>query len=211
MVYYNMFELREKELCLQGYTHICGVDEVGRGAWAGPIVAAAVIMRPHFFDMSLDGLKNSKKLSKKKRLEWFAIICDNADDISISVIPSYIIDRDGLQPANRNVVYAAVSHLSRCTYILSDYIAGISFRVDFDVLKKGDERIISVACASIIAKVYRDWLMERYAIQYPYYGLEKHVGYGTQSHRVSIEKYGILPIHRVSYSVFTKLANFREI
>jgi ribonuclease HII len=206
-----MFELREKELLSLGYKYICGVDEVGRGAWAGPIVAAAVIMKPCFFDMSLEDLKNSKKLSKKKRLEWFPVICSNAVDISISVLSAKIIDSEGLQSANKNVVYSAVSRLHICTYVLSDYIAGISFPCDFDVLKKGDERVVSIACASIIAKVYRDWLLDRYGLLYPGYGFEKHAGYGTQAHVMSIQKYGILPIHRLSYAIFNKLANLKKI
>jgi ribonuclease HII len=187
----------ERRLHAEGFRFIAGVDEAGRGALAGPLVAAAVIL-PEGFEP--EGLKDSKELTASQRDEWFERI--RAVALSISVCRAFPrrIDRRGLHVSNLALLRKAIRTLDiRPDYVLSDGFAPRSMGVPCLSMKKGDVITESVAAASVIAKVTRDRAMERYHRRYPQYGFDHHRGYGTASHRAAIARFGPSPIHRMSF------------
>jgi ribonuclease HII len=198
----------ERRLREQGFRLIAGTDEAGRGALAGPLVAAAVIL-PDEFD--IDGLDDSKLLTPDQRDVWFGRIQGAA--VSVAVCRAYPrrIDRRGLHVSNLALLKAAVRGLDvRPEFVLSDgfHLSGI--RLPHLSIKKGDVITASVAAASVVAKVTRDRIMERYHRRYPQYGFDHHRGYGTPSHRAAIALYGPSPIHRMSFKGMAFYAEDRE-
>jgi ribonuclease HII len=187
----------ERGLRAQGFRHIAGADEAGRGALAGPLVAAAVIL-PEDFD--LDGVNDSKQLTALQRESAYARIVRDAVAWSVSRCTPTRIDRRGLHKTN-------VHLLRRCVTLLDvhpDYVLTDGFpvkRLDVPILsiKKGDCVTASVAAASIVAKVTRDRMMDRYHRRYPVYGFDTNRGYGTDAHREAIRTHGPTPIHRYSF------------
>ena len=181
---------------------IAGVDEVGRGPLAGPIVAASVILPLGFNkdDELLLGINDSKKLSHDKREKLYKIIIDNAIDYNISLIEKDEIDEKGIGYCNNEVLKRACEGLkTKPDIVISDgYPIKKSCLYNKYVIK-GDEKSASIACASIIAKVYRDNLMLNLSKIYPQYGFDKNVGYGTKEHIEAIKKYGPSKIHRLSF------------
>jgi len=183
-------------------SYLAGVDEVGRGPLAGPIVAAAVIL-----DLNIDSTQNlilkindSKKLSEKTRNELDLIIKDKAISYRIEEISSEEIDEKGIAWCNNEVLKRAVVGLDiKPELVLSDGYAIKNCPFENKFVIKGDSKSASIACASIIAKVYRDNLMKEYNKLYPEFKFEKNVGYGTKEHIEAIEKYGYSPIHRKSF------------
>ena len=194
----------ESALLREGYTRICGIDEAGRGAWAGPLVAACVIL-PHDFELRGWGVNDSKLLSPKKRSAVFSVIKQRALDFGIgSVSPEEILSR-GLSRANRLAMERAVAALSSPPdYLLIDAFR-IHTNVPMKIFIKGDARVASIAAASILAKVARDTIMVELAQKYPRYCFDKHKGYGTALHHAYLKKYGICDIHRKSYRPIQKL------
>nr|WP_245960293.1 ribonuclease HII [Hydrogenothermus marinus] len=188
-----MFEI-EKSLYDKGFKKLVGIDEAGRGPLAGPVVSAAVIF-PQNIDIFIE--KDSKKLSPKKRETLFEEIRKKAVSIGIGVVDSEEIDRINIYNATKLAMKRALFSLkSDFDYIITDYIK-------FDPyphisIKKADEKSISVAAASIIAKVYRDKIMEHFSKIYPH-SFERHKGYPTKLHIQEIKEYGITPIHRKSF------------
>lgn len=195
----------ETLLLTKGYARIAGVDEAGRGAWAGPLAAAAVIL-PTDFELRGWGLADSKKISPKKRKKLAYIIKEYAE-VGIGMVSPIEIYELGLGPANRLAMSRALSKLS----IKADYALVDGFRIDIKIpleaIIKGDEKVASIAAASIIAKVERDTIMEEYANEYPEYFFEKHKGYGTSLHQDCLKKHGICAIHRTSYRPIKKFLN----
>lgn len=187
------FENRAYE---QGASYIAGVDEVGRGPLAGPVVSAAVILPP---SPELIGINDSKQLSLKEREYWVSKIREQALAISYSVVPAEHIDRLNIYQATRVSMTRAVTDLS----IRPDHLLIDAMQLDLPIAQekiiKGDARSISIAAASIIAKVTRDELMSDYDTIYPGYGFGKNAGYGTKQHLEGLEKYGPTPIHRRSF------------
>lgn len=180
---------------------IAGVDEVGRGPLAGPIVGAAVVLDLNALnDDIILGINDSKKLSPKKREELSKVIKEKALSYEIAELDNKEIDEKGIGWCNNEIFRIACSRLNRKPdLVISDGYAvkGLGIRNNFVV--KGDAKSASIACASIIAKVYRDDLMHKYAEKYPQYGFEHNVGYGSTEHIESIKKYGVCPIHRMSF------------
>lgn len=184
------------------YKYIAGVDEVGRGPLAGPIVAAAVIL-----DLESDNDKDlilrandSKKLSINCRKELSCIIKEKALAYKISEIDNKQIDEKGIGWCNNQVFIESCDGLSiRPDLVLSDGYRIKNFSNLNEFVIKGDTLSISIACASIIAKVYRDELMSKYHNVYPNYGFDRNVGYGTNEHVMAIKKYGIISLHRKSF------------
>lgn len=180
---------------------IAGVDEVGRGPLAGPIVGAAVVLDLNALeDDIILGINDSKKLSSKKREELAEIIKEKALSYEIAGLDNKEIDEKGIAWCNNEIFKIACSKLNKKpALVISDGYAvkGLNIRNNFVV--KGDAKSASIACASIIAKVYRDNLMHKYAEKYPQYGFEHNVGYGSTEHIEAIKKYGICPIHRMSF------------
>lgn len=184
------------ELTKQGYRLIAGVDEAGRGALAGPIVAAAVIMPKQL----IKGIKDSKLLTPQKRQELFIKIKKKAISWTIGSISNKRIDKIGINPANRLVMEKAVKKLgSKPKYVLIDGNLKINCPIPHQSIVNGDYKVYCIAAASILAKVYRDNLMCRYNKKYPNYGFDRHKGYGTVFHRNMIKQQGSCPLHRQTF------------
>ncbi len=195
----------EKKYWDAGFLHIAGADEVGRGCIAGPIVAAAVIWDKAFLTKNIDKINelkiinDSKKLTEKKRTLLAEFIKQNAKAYAITEISAKIIDEKGITYANNQVLTTAINELP----IKPDFVLIDHFKLDLDnseSITKGDALSITIASASIIAKVFRDTQMqEKYAKEYPNYGFEKHVGYGTKLHMEKIKELGVKEIHRKTF------------
>lgn len=184
------------------YIYVAGVDEVGRGPLAGPIAAASVVLNLKCKDCKelLLGIKDSKKLSAPNREKLSKIIKAKAISYNIAVINNIEIDERGISWCNNEVLRRAASGLKVIPdLVLSDGYAVKKLNIENEFIIKGDAKSASIACASIIAKVYRDNLMKEYAKMYPCYGFEKNSGYGTEEHIAAIKKYGICKIHRRSF------------
>lgn len=184
------------------YVYIAGVDEVGRGPLAGPIAAGSVVLnlRSHDFKDLLLGIKDSKKLSHDTRERLSKLIKVKSISYNISVINNAEIDERGIAWCNNEVLRRAASGLKIAPdLVLSDGYAVKNLNIENEFVIKGDAKSASIACASIIAKVYRDNLMQEYAKIYPQYGFERNSGYGTEEHIEAIKKYGICKIHRKSF------------
>lgn len=195
----NMYRFDRKFLA-NGY--IAGVDEVGRGPLAGPIVAAAVVLDLNckMNQELILHINDSKKLSLKIREELDSIIKQKAISYSIAKIDNNEIDNKGIAWGNNEVLKMAYEGLNiEPKFILSDGYAIKNCKYNNEFVVKGDAQSASIACASIIAKVYRDNLMKEYACIYPQYDFHKNVGYGTKDHIDAIKKYGFSPIHRKSF------------
>jgi len=192
----------EQNLIAKGFPHICGIDEVGRGAFAGPLVAGAVIFNPDNISTAPE-INDSKLLSPAKRLAAFNWITQNCVSWAIGVAHSFEIDKHGLSFANKIAMKRAWKYLKiKPNYILSDYMAKVAFETPFELIIDGDKKILSVAAASIVAKVLRDRMMTAFAKVYPSYGFDQHKGYGTAFHRAKISEVGPCPIHRRSFELF---------
>ena len=187
----------ERGLRDEGFTLIAGVDEAGRGALAGPLVAAAVIL-PAEFD--LEGINDSKVLTALQRETQFVRIVRDAVAWSACRCMPTRIDRRGLQKTNIWLLRRCVTTLSVAPdYVLSDGFPVKRLGIPNLSIKKGDAVTASVAAASIVAKVTRDRMMDRYHRRYPAYGFDHNRGYGTQEHRDAIRSHGPSPIHRYSF------------
>ena len=187
----------ERGLREQGFRRIAGVDEAGRGALAGPMLAAAVIL-PEDFD--LDGIADSKVLSAKAREEAYARIVEGAVCVSVRRAMPSRIDHRGLHRSNLWLLRKAVTTLAvEPDYVLTDGFPILRLAIPRLSIKKGDAVTASVAAASIIAKVTRDRMMDRYHRRFPEYGFDRHRGYGTSEHFAVLERLGPSPIHRLSF------------
>ena len=187
----------EKEAKENGYRMIAGTDEVGRGPLAGPVVAAAVILPE---DANLPGIKDSKKLSEKQREELNLLIKEQAVCWSIAEVSPEMIDEINILEASRLAMKQSVEQLSeKADFVLVDGIPNPRIERPSKAIVKGDNRSISIAAASIIAKVYRDHLMEDYDREYPGYGFAQNKGYPTESHMEAVRKQGACPIHRMTF------------
>jgi ribonuclease HII len=180
-----------------GQRRIAGVDEAGRGPLAGPVVAAAVILPEGF---SVSGVDDSKKLTAARRLRAFARICREAAGIGVGVVDAATIDRINILQASLLAMAMAVAQLRPSPDgLLIDGRHMIDWPLPQRAIPHGDARSVSIAAASIVAKVTRDRLMERYHERYPAFGFVRHKGYPTQAHRQAVATHGPSPIHRRSF------------
>jgi len=187
----------ENKLFKNGYKLVAGVDEVGRGALAGPIVAAAVILSQK---TKIKGINDSKKLKPQKREELYKKITASAISWSVSLIDNKFIDKKGITKANSDVLKGAVKKLKvKPDYLLIDAVKIKCGNIPSKSVIKGDEKIRSIAAASIVAKVFRDSLMRDYHHIFPKYSFHLHKGYGTKKHFAAIKKHGLSPLHRRSF------------
>jgi len=225
------FEI-ELNLLKQGHTLIAGIDEAGRGPWAGPIVASAVVFKGSdplgsapYLNSYLSLINDSKKLSPKKRAELDIIIKETALSVGIGVVKASIVDKIGIGKANKLAFLSAILNLNITpTFIITDYLKlstsdlsllkliNIPSKLNlFSLLKnqqnivKGDCVSTSIAAASIIAKVYRDNIMDQLHLTYPQYGFNKHKGYGTKTHQNALKTHGPCAIHRQSFAPIRRL------
>lgn len=188
----KQFDLSKKK---NGF--LAGVDEAGRGPLAGPVFAAAVILDD---DVVIDGINDSKKLSEKKREKLFDEIREKAVAYSIFSVDEKTIDEINILQATYSAMRGAVNGLSKMPdYVLIDGNGDPSLDVECETVVKGDMKSMSIASASILAKVSRDRYMVKMAEKYPGYMFEKHKGYGTKAHYAAIEELGICPIHRKTF------------
>lgn len=187
----------EKEALAKGYKSVCGVDEAGRGPLAGPVCAAAVILPE---GVIIDGVNDSKKLSEKKRESLFDVIREQALSYSIAYATVDEIEEINILNATMLAMRRAIDGLDiKADYAMIDGTKIPPLDIDAECIVKGDAKSMSIACASILAKVSRDRLLYKYAEEYPMYGFDKHKGYGTKVHREAILKYGPCPYHRKSF------------
>jgi ribonuclease HII len=190
----------EKRLEAQGYRRIAGIDEVGRGALAGPVVAAAVILPCHIDAPWLNQVKDSKQLSPARRQLLFHHIHEVAIAIGIGMARHEVIDTQGIIKATRLAMKLAIDQLSPPPEsLLIDYMLLPEVPLPQKGITGGDSLCFSIACASIIAKVARDQLMIEFDGTYPGYGLAQHKGYGTKKHLACLNRLGPSPIHRQSF------------
>ena len=179
------------------YEFICGVDEAGRGPFAGPIVAGAAILPK---DVDILYLNDSKKLSEQRREELFVEIKEKAISFGVGIVSAARIDEIGVGKADFEAMRLAISQLSpQPQFALTDAFLIPDLNIPQENIVKGDARSVSIAAASILAKVTRDHIMEELDEKYPMYGFKDHKGYGTQFHRDRITEFGPCPEHRMSF------------
>lgn len=187
----------ENELYDKGYKLICGIDEVGRGPLLGPVVTSAVVLPVGYYNPEI---KDSKKLSEKKREKLFDIITKDAISIGIGIVDEKKIDEINIYEATKVAMKMAIDNLS----IKPDYVLIDAMKLDIDIpsnsIIKGDAKSESIAAASIIAKVTRDRMIDEIDKEYPMYDLKNNKGYGTKKHLEALKEYGPCKYHRYSYS-----------
>ena len=189
----------EKKLWSSGINNIAGIDEAGRGPLAGPVVAASVILPVDYYNSEI---KDSKKLTPKKRDKLFEVITRDAVSYGIGIVDNYEIDRINILEATMKAMQISINNLNVIPdYILVDGNHFFNCEINYKLIIKGDSKSLSIAAASILAKVTRDRLMNDYTINYPEYNFSKHKGYGTKEHINLIKKFGKSPIHRKSFLV----------
>ena len=193
----ELINIYENEGYTKGYLCIGGIDEAGRGPLAGPVVASVVVFEPN---TKIEGINDSKKLSEAKREELFDIIKEKALDYGIGIVNNEDIDKYNIL----NATYMAMKKALNCLknqpdYLLIDAATIPGIDINQKPIIKGDSKSISIAAASILAKVTRDNIMYQYDEIFPEYGFKSHKGYGTKEHYEAIEKHGITRIHRKSF------------
>lgn len=187
----------ENKAKVKGFESIAGIDEAGRGPLAGPVVSAAVILPD---DFSVSGVTDSKKLTRKKRRQLYGEIYRQAVSIGIGIVDPPEIDRINiLQAALRSMSMSVVNLVPQPDFLLIDGTFRIPSPLPQRPIVHGDSLSISIAAASIVAKVTRDSLMDIYHQEYPQFGFDKHKGYPTRDHRAAIREFGCCPIHRKSF------------
>lgn len=203
-------KIPEAKLHEEGYRFIAGVDEVGRGPLAGPVVTAAVVL-PEDFDVL--GVDDSKKLSEKRREELFDIITERAVAYGIGICDHQEIDEINILQATKKAMKKAIQECDRklsekgpeehpapcIDYVLFDAVEIEDLDKPQEAIIKGDAKVLAIAAASIVAKVTRDRMMVEYAEKYPWYAFEKNKGYGTAAHYEGLRDHGTCPIHRMTF------------
>lgn len=194
----------ETELYKKGLTLICGVDEVGRGPLIGPVVAAAVILPTNYFH---EDIKDSKKLTEKKREKLYDIIIKDAISIGIGIVDESEIDKINIYEATKVAMKTAINNLK----IKPEHILIDAMKLDLNIpstsIIKGDAKSESIAAASIIAKVTRDRMLDEMDKEYPMYDLKHNKGYGTKKHLEALKKHGPCVHHRKTFKPVTELIN----
>ena len=200
----------EKELWNKGIDYVAGIDEVGRGPLIGSVVTACVVLPKDFY---LKGLTDSKKLSEKKRDEYYDYIMKNALSVSIGMMDEKVIDDVNIYEATKLAMYQAINNSKlKPEHVLIDAMKLEKLEIPSTSIIKGDSKSISIAAASVIAKVTRDRMMIELDKKYPMYGFKNHKGYPTKKHIEAIEKYGLIdgyrktikPINTMNYKINDK-------
>lgn len=195
----------EKELYAQGIQLIAGVDEVGRGPLAGPVVAAAVILPEN---CKIPGLNDSKKIPKSKHQAIYQSVLDQALSVGIGVKDNQVIDQVNIYEATKLAMLEAIQELDQQPQHLLIDAMKLDLPISQTSIIKGDANSLSIAAASIVAKVTRDQMMAAYDQEYPGYDFAQNAGYGTTKHLEGLEKHGVTPIHRRSFEPIKSMTNF---
>lgn len=196
-------QMKEYERSHVNCAYICGIDEAGRGPFAGPVVAGAVILDWNNPEKEILYLNDSKKLSEKKREELYDVIMERAISVGVGIVDSKTIDEINILQATYMAMRQAIEKLNPGPdFVLADAVTIPGISIPQEGIIKGDAKSISIAAGSIIAKVTRDRMMLEYDKKYPEYGFASHKGYGTKAHIEAIKKYGMLDIHRRSFIHF---------
>ncbi len=197
--------IEERKIWKRGINIIAGIDEAGRGPLAGPVVAAAVFLKKR--KICFDSIKDSKKISPKKRVRIYNILIQSSYlEWGIGAVSEKVIDQINILEATKKAMRKAVLNLEKKIYpqTVDFLLIDGNFKINFDLCQKsisrGDSSVYSISLASIIAKVTRDQIMEKYHKQYPLYQFQQHKGYGTKQHRNTLKKYGPCKIHRKTFS-----------
>jgi ribonuclease HII len=205
---------KEIALLQQGYRYVAGLDEAGRGAWAGPVVAAAVILpcnQPHLLQL-LVGLNDSKQLTGQERERFFTLIQQVALSTAVGVAPAALVDTINVVAATRYSMQQALAKLRlKPDYLLLDHLRLPAVELPQDAFPKADCISLTVAAASVIAKVTRDRLMVDYNQVYPGYAFDRHKGYGTKGHQLALAELGPCPLHRLSYQPLKVICRTGEV
>lgn len=196
----------ERELWASGVKFIGGVDEAGRGALAGPVMAGVVILPNNsYLRLTLSGVRDSKQMTPRQRGVWALKIKEIALSWAVGAASADEIDSIGILPATRLAVTRAIQSLALMPeFLLMDYLHWPGLPNPHRMMPKGERQSLSIACASVLAKTERDSEMERLDEQYPGYGLSKHKGYGTTLHRAAIREKGYSPIHRQTFALHSR-------
>ncbi len=188
----------EKELNEKGIIYIAGVDEVGRGPLVGPVVTSCVVLPKDYY---IDGLTDSKKLSKKKREYFYDIIMKDALGVGIGIKSEKVIDEVNIYEATKLAMIEAIDNCKKKCKI--EHILIDAMKLDIDIpstsIIKGDYKSITISAASVVAKVTRDRMLDELDKKYPMYDFKNNVGYGTKKHIEAIKEYGITPFHRKTF------------
>lgn len=200
---YDLYEY-ENDLYSKGYKYIAGCDEAGRGPLYGPVVAACCVL-PN--DFKLEGLTDSKQLTEKRREKYIDYIKENALAYGIGIVSAEEIDEINIYEASRKAMLIALSEVRKKIEV--DYVITDAMPIDIDIesmpIIKGDAKSITIAAASVIAKVTRDRMMIELDSKYPEYGFKKHKGYPTKAHIEAINKYGLIDGYRKTYGPVKEL------
>lgn len=194
----------ERQLIAEGYCAIVGIDEVGYGALAGPVVAGAVILP---LKSRLGGIRDSKLLTPLQRDRLFSQIQEKAHAWSVGIAHVDEINRLGLKPATFLAMRRALSDIPIFDHVLIDAFSIPNHHIPQTPVVKGDQLVKSIAAASIMAKVYRDRMMKALHNEYRDYGFDAHKGYGTEKHLTAIKTIGPSPVHRINYKIFSSLSS----
>ena len=196
---------KEKQLWASGIKLIGGIDEAGRGAWAGPVVAAVVILPQEHRQIA--DVRDSKLLSPKRRAELFEVIQESALDYGIGIVSHEVVDSVGVLEATKKASYKAIKMLRNMPeYLLCDALDISAYvAIDQEAVIRGDQSIYTISCASILAKVTRDNLMSSLGSEYDKYDFSLHKGYGTKLHQQKLVEHGVCDIHRKSYRPIREL------
>ena len=193
----------EKELWDNGVNYIAGIDEVGRGPLIGPVVTSCVILPKDFV---LEGLTDSKKLTEKKREEYYDYIMEHALSVSVGMMDEKVIDEINIYEATKLAMYQAVENSSiKPEHVLIDAMKLEKLEIPNTSIIKGDAKSISIAAASVIAKVTRDRMMIELDKKYPMYGFASHKGYPTKKHVEAIEQYGLIDGYRKTFKPISEM------
>ncbi|MFZ3054921.1 MAG: ribonuclease HII [Minisyncoccales bacterium] len=198
----------EKKLWKKGYKYVVGIDEAGRGPLAGPVSAGAVLILEKDFKEAkkIKSVKDSKKLREKERkIVYLNLIKNKKIKWGIGMVSEKVIDKINILEATKLAMIKAVKDLEKKNKVKADFLIldgrmKLNLKIDQKSIVRGDDKVFSISAASIIAKVRRDELMEKYNKKYPQYNFKKHKGYGTKEHLEKIQKHGACEIHRKSFA-----------
>jgi len=196
----------EKKLWKKGFKIVVGIDEAGRGPLAGPVVAGCVCITSK--KQVVDIVRDSKKMTERQRNEAYDLIIKKSQGYGVGIVDAKRIDKVGIRQAVLEAMTKAVEETEKmlkqkAEYVIADGGIMLIEGYDMESINKGDLNHYSIAAGSVLAKVTRDRIMNQYANQFPKYGFEKHVGYGTKLHMDMIKKYGACEIHRLSFAPFS--------